>query len=169
MKNSIKTNLVFFVLAVITAVFIYSCGEDTPVNNKIGPDANTINGKVTFTGTPFTTGGYYFIAAYSTWLPAGPPTSGDTLVPVLNGTTYEASYKLTGVNDGQYVVTAAWVKLPYAQGSVYGLGIYGCAIPFTPACVLNPPRVTITNNAGVESINFNSVVDTSSTSRAYHF
>jgi hypothetical protein len=170
MKKSLKTNALFLALALLITLFIYSCSEDTTTSTPTGPANNTINGKVNFIGSaPFTAGGYYFIAAYSTWFPTGPPAAGDTLVPVLNNGKYEASYQLAGVNDGQYVVTAAWIQLPYGPGSVYGLGIYGCDTPFTPICIANPPRVTISNNAGVENINFNSVFDTSASSRVYRF
>ncbi|HWA05826.1 MAG TPA: hypothetical protein VG961_04700, partial [Ignavibacteria bacterium] len=126
--------------------------------------AGTISGTVTFTDTNLVnSGGYYYIAAYASWPPTGNPTSGDTLIPVLNSGTYTASYTISGLPDtGNFVVTSAWLKVPYVPGAgIYGLGFYGCEPP-SPSCVGNPSRVTLSSGVGQENINFKSNMDTAS-------
>lgn len=168
--NRLKNNIALFLFIAMIAVVLNSCGDDTtttPTPNN--PPAGTISGTVTFADTNLVSGsGFYYIAAYGTWPPTGNPTGGDTLIPVRNGNTYTATYSITGLPEtGDYVVTSAWLKIPYVQGAgIYGLGFYGCEPP-SPSCVGNPSKVTLTAGTGQANINFNSKLDT--TNALYKF
>lgn len=168
--NRLKNNIAIFLFIALVAVFFNSCGDDTTTTpNPTNPPAGTISGKVTFIDTNLVTGsGYYYIAAYATWPPTGNPTGGDTLIPVSSSGSYTASYTISGLPEtGDYVVTSAWLKVPYVPGAgIYGLGFYGCEPP-SPSCVGNPTKVTLSAGVGQQNINFNSKLDT--TNALYKF
>jgi hypothetical protein len=161
MTKSLKTNLFFFALAAMTAVVLNSCGDDPVTNIPNNPPAGTISGSVNFVDTNYSTdSGFYYIAAYATWPPAGSPTGGDTIYPVRSGSSYSASYTISGLPDtGSFVITTAWLRVPYIPGQgVYGLGFYGCDPP-NPGCANNPTTVTLSSGVGLVNINFNSRLD----------
>ncbi|MDQ3193865.1 MAG: hypothetical protein M3P82_02570 [Bacteroidota bacterium] len=143
----------------------YSCKEDTVTPS--GPEANTISGTVTFTDTNFiTSGGYYDIGIFPNpstppayWF--GPPSANDTLIYTRSGNVYKASYVLRGVSNGDYVVAVGFRKHSGGQSPI--MGVYGCdTARFIngSTCFLNPQRISITNNAGRENVNFLSWADT---------
>ncbi len=78
MKKKFSFKLFEIVIIALLFVSIYSCSDDDD-NNPVtptGPDAKTINGKVTFVDTNFIlSGGTYLISAYpsSGWPPTGGP------------------------------------------------------------------------------------------------
>jgi hypothetical protein len=144
---------------------VYRCSDDN--NNTIivsGPDAKSISGTITFADTNFaTSGGYYDISAFpsSGWPPMAGPTQNDSLVITKVGNQYKANYKLTNLPDGNYVLTSAWIILPYTANSTVGLGMYGCDTSHSAGCIFGTPgTVTISNSVGVENINFLSWADT---------
>jgi hypothetical protein len=169
LNKSVKNHLFLFMFIALVAVFINACGEDTVAPTTGNVAAGTITGNITFIDTNLVTGsGYYYIAAYGTWPPTGNPNGGDTLIPVNSGGTYTASYTISGLPEvGDYVVTAAWLKVPYVPGNgIYGLGFYGCDPP-SSSCVGNPTKVTLTAGVGQQNINFKSKLDT--TNALYKF
>ncbi len=170
MNKSLKNHLFLLAFVALMGVLINACGEDTvtPVTPTT-PPAGSISGSLTFIDTNIVSaGGYYYIAAYATWPPTGNPTGGDTLIPVRSGGNYTASYTISGLPEtGDYVVTSAWLKVPYVPGSgIYGLGFYNCDPP-SSSCVGNPTKVTLTAGVGQANINFKSKLDT--TSALYKF
>lgn len=156
-------NLIYPVVVVVLLGLALSCGSDNTVNTG-GPENNSISGTITFTDTMMlsndTINGYYNISAFANWPPTGPASANAKLFPQKTGNVYKASYKLTGLNNGNYVLTTAWIKLPYAPGSVYGLGAYGCDT--SASCIFSPMigKVGIVDNKGVDNINFLSRLDT---------
>lgn len=144
------------ILFVLTLVFtIYSCDSATITPS---PEANTISGTVTFADTNFTfTGGYYDVAAFNSWPPMGAPSGDDSVSIVKNGNVYTATYKIKGLADGNYVIAMGW--RPIAGGQSPVMGLYGCDTSHNFSCV--PTNVSITNNNGVENINFICWADTS--------
>lgn len=166
MKKTIKTNLLFLFLAVISTAILYGCKEDTVITpTPGGPEANSINGKITFADTNFLfNGGYYDVAVFPPppgWPPMGPPSGNDSLVITNVGGVYQADYSIKGLSNGDYIVAVGW--RPDIGGQSPVLGIYGCDTAHAstnPGCVFNPSRVTITNNEGVANINILSWADT---------
>ncbi len=160
MKKTIKTNILFLVLAVLTTAILYSCKDDAVTTTGTGgPEANSISGTVTFVETDSSvfgsnTVGTYEVVAFSSWPPMGPPSGSDTLVYTKVGNVYKGTYKITGLSDGDYVIANGWRTTIGWQSP--GLGIYGS----DTASNIVPTTVTITNNAGVENINFLSWADT---------
>jgi hypothetical protein len=159
----------FFAFAIAIMAIIYGCNSDD--NNPTGGgtvtiDPNTINGAVTFVDTNAvidTTGGYYSVNAFATWPPTGNPTA-TAKIKLIKGTDgkYSATYKIIGLNNGQYVVTSAFIKTPYVVGNgVLGLGSFSC--DSSSSCLFGPgiQKVTIENNNGKADINFKSFADTS--------
>ena len=151
-------------MAVLTTAILYSCKDDA-VTPASGPEANTISGTVTFFETDSSvfgsnSVGTYEVVAFSTWPPTGPPTATDTLAYTKVGNVYKGTYKLTGLNNGDYVIANGWRTTTGWQSP--GLGIYGCDTAHfgTSSCPNNPTRATITNNNGLENINFLSWADT---------
>jgi hypothetical protein len=163
-KKTIKTNLLFLILAVLTTAILYGCKEDSVTNQTGGPEANSVNGRITFADTNFLfTGGYYDVAAFTStpWPPQGPPSGNDSLVITKVGNIYQADYSIKGLSNGDYIVAVGW--RPDIGGQSPVMGIYGCDTSHAsnnPGCVFNPTKVTITNNAGVANINILSWADT---------
>ena len=63
-----------------------------------------------------------------------------------------ADYSITAPNDGQYVVTSAWIKVPYTVGnSVFGLGTYHSDTSHLPSEVYSTTgkRANIVNGTSV--------------------
>ena len=125
---------------------------------------NTISGTITFADTMFLPQpNAYLVAAYTPnmWPPANQtPVQIDTLQIKLVGNVYLANYTLTNLSNGTYYVTS-FLSEGLLSRNIF-LGIYGCDtvhIPFS-GCPLNPSGVTITNNFGVNNINFISWADT---------
>ncbi len=158
----------FFAFAIAIMAIIYGCNSDNnnPTGGGVTIDPNTINGTITFVDTNVvidTTGGYYSVNAFATWPPMGNPTA-TAKIKLIKGTDgkYSANYKILGLNNGQYVVTSAFIKTPYVVGNgVLGLGSFSCDT--SASCLFGPgvQRVTIENNNGKADINFKSFADTS--------
>lgn len=163
MKKSIKTNVFLFILTAITVIFLYSCSEDTvSPNNPNNPPAGTMSGTITFYDTNrIYSGGYYDVSVYATWPPQGAP-SGSSAVTFtkIGDSVYTGTFTITGLTSGgNYVTVAAWIKTPYAPGSVHVAGVRGCDT--NAACFFaNPQRDTLPTNMGLENINFNADLDT---------
>ena len=149
--------------AFLFIVSIYSCSESQDVVTNPTPQSNTVSGTVTFADTNFiTSGGVYDIGVFPNpsnpptyWF--GPPTAFDTLVITNNNGLYQANYTISSVPDGDYVVAVGFRKDSGGQSPV--MGVYGCDTAHT-SCFLNPQRVSIVNNAGVDGINILSWADT---------
>jgi len=164
-KKTIRTNLLFLFLAVLTTAILYGCKEDTVTNQTGGPEANSISGTVTFVETDSTvfgsnSVGTYEVVAFSSWPPMGPPTATDTLVYTKVGNVFQGTYKLTGLSNGDYVIANGWRTTVGWQSP--GLGIYGCDTAHfgTSSCPNNPTRASISNSEGQVNINFLSWADT---------
>jgi hypothetical protein len=167
MKNTFYLKISKILAAVFIMFSIYSCSDDdtTPIV-PIGPAANTISGTITFVDTNFiTSGGFYDIGVFPNpsnpptyWF--GPPSSNDTLRYVKVGNVYQAPYVLKGVSNGSYVVAVGFRKTSGGQSPI--LGVYGCDTIRAQysTCFLNPQRITISNDQGVEGVNFKSWADT---------
>jgi len=134
-------------------------------------DNNSINGTISFVDTNVivdTTGGYYSVDAFAVWPPTGNPSASVKIIPQKqSNNTYKASYKIPGLSNGSYVVTTAFIKTPYIQGSsVLGLGIYntsnGCDTSHDNSCIFGSSvlRVTISYDQGVGGIDYRSWADT---------
>lgn len=163
MKTKFFANfsLVVLILSVITIA--YSCKSDDVVTVVL-PDANTINGTVTFADTGFiATGGVYLISAYGTWPPSGPPSAYDTIKINRNSSTGRwntaYSYKLKSLPDnGSFAVAVGFRKATGGQSPI--MGIYGCDTTHNMCVLTTTTRATITNGAGVAGIDFSSWADT---------
>jgi len=172
----IKKILIDFVTLSTIAILIFialDCNNSS--NNSVTTptfDNNSINGTITFVDTNVikdTTGGYYSVNAFATWPPTGNPSGSVKIIPQKqSNNTYKASYEIPGLSNGSYVVTTAFIKIPYVQGSsVIGLGIYnttnGCDTSHTTSCIFGSsvPTVTISSNYGVGGIDYRSWADTS--------
>lgn len=165
MKTKFFANFSLVVLILSVLTIAYSCKSDDVVTVVL-PDANTINGTVTFADTGFiSTGGVYLISAYGTWLPAGPPNAYDTIKINRNSTTgrwnTSYSYKLKGLPDnGSFAVAVGFRKSTGGQSPI--MGVYGCDTTHN-GCAGSSTltgRATITNGAGVAGIDFSSWADT---------
>lgn len=167
MKKIFRSSLFQALCFSLLITTVYSCSDDdNTVIVPVGPEANSISGTITFEDTNFvTSGGYYDISAFTSWFPSGPPTGNDSLIITKVGNKYQANYKISNLPNGQYFLSSAWIKLPYVQFSVNGLGTYGCDTSSAFTC--RPDSVTISNNVGVENINFLSWADT--TNRIYQY
>ncbi len=165
-------------IVLTTGIVINGCSDsENPAGGLTGPENNTVSGTVSFVQSDSnliitdTTSGYYSINLFATWPPVGNATSTLKIKPVKQpDNTIKASYKFTGINNGSYAVTTAYVRLPYVPGnSVLGLGILGCDTSHNPVCIFSTgiQKATITDNKGIENINFLSWADT--TKRIYKF
>jgi len=165
-------------ILITSGIVFNSCSSDSnPSGGQTGLENNTISGTITFVQSDSnliitdTTGGYYSINIFATWPPVGNATSTVKIIPVKQSdNTYKATYKFTGVNNGSYAVTTAFIKVPYIPGSsVLGLGILGCDTSHNAACVFSNSiqKATVTDNKGVENVNFLSWADT--TKKIYKF
>jgi len=165
LKKSLSL-LVF--IAIFTTVFaVNGCSnKDNPVT-PTGPENNSISGEIIFVDTNFiTTGGKYDIGAFPNpsvpptfWF--GPPSAFDTLTIIKEAGVFKAKYKLRGVQNGNYVIAVGFRKDTGGQSPI--MGVLGCDTArarFGSTCFLNPTRVLIDNNVGVEGINFLSWADT---------
>jgi hypothetical protein len=159
MKQTIKTNLFYLFIAAGFTFAIYSCSNNTVTNTPSGPDANSINGTVTFADSNFGSGhvGTYEVVAFAQWPPTGPPSASDTLKYSKVGNVYKGTYELKNVSNGSYVVASGWRTTVGWQSP--GLGIYGCDTSHTCWMTLTP-NVTISNNTGVTGKDFLSWADT---------
>lgn len=172
MKKKFSFKLFEIVIIALLFVSIYSCSDDDD-NNPVtptGPDAKTINGKVTFVDTNFIlSGGTYLISAYpsSGWPPTGGPAAYDTIniTRTNNVLNLVYNYKLIDVNPGDYVVSVGFRKNSGGQSPI--MGIYGCdtlraIYPGGATCLLNPSKkATIgAENQGTAGIDFLSWSDT---------
>ncbi len=166
MKKSINANILFLVCAVLITVFIIACSENTTTNtqNPGTPEAGTMSGTITFydTNRVYSSNGYYDLSAYSSWPPTGAPNGSDTIKLTKNGNQYIGTFKVKGLTGGgSYVLVAAWIKTPYGPGSVYVQGVRGCDTNRT-CYFVNPKRDTLPTNQGLENLNFNAALDTTS-------
>jgi len=168
-----KFKLKIFEILVITLLFVsvYSCSDDdtNPVT-PTGPDAKSINGKVTFVDTNFIlTGGTYLISAYPStgWPPTGGPAAYDTILITRTNNVLNLvyDYKLIDLNPGNYVVSVGFRKTSGGQSPI--MGIYGCdtaraIYPAGLACLFTPSKyATIgSENQGTAGIDFLSWSDT---------
>ena len=168
-----KFKLKIFEILVIALLFVsvYSCSDDdtNPVT-PIGPDAKSINGKVTFVDTNFIlTGGTYLISSYpSTGLPpTGGPADYDTILITMTNNVLNLvyDYKLIDLNPGNYVVSVGFRKASGGQSPI--MSIYGCdnaraIYPAGLACLFAPSKyATIgTENQGTAGIDMLSWSDT---------
>lgn len=165
-----------FVFFIISFTY-YGCNSDsTPVQSGVTYDANTINGTITFVDSAFisdTLVGYYSINAYSSWPPTGAPSAIAKIVPAKSTSgKYTANYKLVFSGDGSFTLTTAFIKLPYTQGSVFGLGMYdntpGNDTTHNAGIIYGPhTKAVISGGAGIGNINYNSWIDT--TKKIYNF
>ncbi|HJY63310.1 MAG TPA: hypothetical protein VJ455_04070 [Ignavibacteria bacterium] len=172
MSKTVKTNLFSLLFAVLIALFIYSCGEDSILNTTTNPpdtsctdttlEVSKIKGKVTFVDTNFIrTGGVYLISAYprSSWPPMGPPTSYDTLR--ISGNNLSYCYSLQGITgaDTNYVVTIGFRKTTGGASPV--MSVYGCDTNHNISCwLMNPATVRVGSTSGARYINMLSWSDT---------
>lgn len=160
-------NILFAFVVISLLTLAYSCSNnDNPVTSAW--DNNSINGTITFVDSngyiTDTTGGYYNVDAFGTW----PPNAGPSAYSLVNikktGNVYTASYKLSNLASGSYVITFAWNKVPYVPGnSTYLLGVYGCSTDSTRYTCWSSPNVSkavITDSKGIGNINFSSYLDT---------
>lgn len=168
MKKNILPSLVLSALLLSLLTLVYSCKSDDVVTPSTGPANNTINGTVTFADTNFGSSavGYYDIGAFSSWPPSGPPASNDSLKISKVGGKYQATFSLkslgVGVDSAKYVIAVGWRRI--SGGASPTMGIYGCDTahytPPTSTCPLNPTKITIKNNVGVDGSNMISWADT---------
>ncbi len=129
-----------------------------------GPQPNSISGRITFADTNFLSPPrFYFATVYSPsfWPPNGQPVAFDTLHIHKEGKVYVSDYKLKRLYNGSYYVCAQPNDI-LSLVSHQVLGIYGCDTAHVQysTCPFNPVQVTITNNNGIENINFISWADT---------
>lgn len=167
MKKTFLKHLGLFVIVAFVGILINSCGDDTVVTPTTVP-AGTISGTITFVDTTRQyTDGYYDVSVYASWPPSGPPSGSDTLTLTKNGDVYTGTYQISGLSAGSYVTTCAWIKTPYAPGSVYLLGVRGCDTNRSPSCWGNPAKDSLPSDRGLNDINFKSWIDT--TNKIFQF
>lgn len=170
-----KFSFKIFEILVIALLFvsIYSCSDDDN-NNPVtptGPDAKSINGKVSFVDTNFIlTGGTYLISAYpsSGWPPTAGPSAYDTIKITRNSSNVlnlDYNYKLKDLNPGNYVVSVGFRKTSGGQSPI--MGIYGCdtlraIYPGGATCLFSPSKTATigSENQGTAGIDFLSWSDT---------
>jgi hypothetical protein len=174
--RKLLTNLAFVAVLASLLTIAYGCNSNTVAPVVTTYDQLSINGRVTFTDTTGyykfndTTKGYYDISAFAIWPPQGPASANSKLsLKMLNGKMV-ADYKMIVPANGVYAVTSAYIKLPYSQGSVYGMGKYLSDTSHNPGAIYDTTsssKVTISGNQGVGNINFLSWIDT--TNKIYRF
>jgi len=172
-KNLMNILFAFVVISMLTLAYSCSNNDNNPVTSTWA--TNSINGRITFTDSTGyykfkdTSAGYFDISAFSIWPPQGPASGSSKLnLSMVNGKMV-ADYKVIVAADGFYTLTSAYIKLPYTQGSVYGLGKYGSDTSHNGGLIFDTTnaRVTILNGNGVGGINFLSWIDT--TNKIYKF
>ena len=167
MKNSVKLNGFLLIIFTAVTILIYNCGSDSVTNTTTGPAAGTINGTITFVDTSKVqctpTCGFYELAAFSSWPPAGPPNAYSTLTLTKANNVYTSAYSLVGLTGGgNYVLVAAYTELPYHPMGNFVLGIHGCDT--SSSCYfVNPKHDTLPSSVGLANINFKAFIDTSDT------
>lgn len=159
MKKTIKTNLLFLFLAVLTTAILYGCKDDTVGSTQA--TSGPINGTVRFVDSNsfITSGGSYLISAYpkSAWPPTAGPTAYDTISVTQNKGTY--TYSLVGLPFAEYVVSVGFRKDVGGQSPI--MGIYGCDTSHSITCLLTPSAfANVQSGTGVSSIDFLSWADT---------
>jgi len=158
-RKTIKTNILFLVLAVLTTAILYSCKDDTVTTTQA--TSGPISGSVRFVDSNnfITTGGSYLISAYpkTAWPPTAGPTAYDTIPVAQNQGTY--SYTLVGLPFTEYVVSVGFRKDVGGQSPI--MGIYGCDTSHSFTCLMTPSAfANVQNGSGVSNINFLSWADT---------
>jgi hypothetical protein len=148
----------------------YSCSDNAvTTDNSTTYDELSINGHIFFeydTSGYYkysdTTKGYYNVSAFAQWPPMGPASANSKLILKKEGYRMAADYKLIVPANGSYTITASYIKLPYASGSVYGLGKYKSDTSHIPSVIFDTTnaRVNISGNKGVGDINFLGFIDT---------
>ena len=129
-----------------------------------GPEPNSISGTVTFADSNFIPPpAFYYAAAYTpgTWPPPNNFTAMDSVIIHRNGNTFTADYKIRHLINGSYIICLQASGLLNFNGPIEG--IYGCDTAHVQysGCPKNPNSVLITNDAGLQNINFISWADTS--------
>lgn len=171
LKKKFKFRIFEILIVSLLFVSVYSCSDDddNPVT-PTGPDAKTINGKVTFVDTNFIlNGGTYLISAYPStgWPPTAGPSAYDTIkvTRTNNVLNLNYNYKLKDLNPGEYVVSVGFRKTSGGQSPI--MGIYGCdtlraIYPGGVTCLFSPSKkATIgSENQGTAGIDFLSWSDT---------
>ena len=162
MKTKSLGNFLFVICALALISIAYSCKSDDVITPVVGPDANTINGTVTFADTGFiSTGGVYLISAFTTWLPSGPPAAYDT-IKISRGTSGRWNtaydYKLKGISSGAYAISVGFRKSTGGQSPI--MGLYGCDTTHNMCVLTDTVKARVINNSGVAGINFPSWADT---------
>lgn len=175
MKNY-STLIALLLFISVTMTLVVGCSDD---DNTVNPGTTypnrTINGRVTFVDSTGyykftdTSKGYYNISAFSTWPPTGPASANGKLIPKMENGKMVADYQILLTSQGFYTITAAYIKLPYSAGSVYGLGKYKSDTTHNPAKIYDTTnaRVNLPESPGVGDINFLSWIDT--TNKIYRF
>jgi len=163
LKTKFLGNFLFVICAIALITIAYSCKSDDVITPVVGPDANSINGTVTFADSGFiATGGTYLIAAYSTWPPMSGPSSYDTVRISRNSSTgkwnQSYTYKLSNVANGSYAVSVGFRKSTGGQSPI--MGVYGCDTTHNSCVVTTTSRAVITSNTGVTGIDFTCWADT---------
>jgi hypothetical protein len=155
---------------------VIGCSDDsTTVTPGTTYPNLTINGRVTFVDSTGyykfkdSSKGYYNISAFSTWPPMGPASANGKLVPKMENGKMVADYQIVLPSKGNYTITSSYIKLPYASGSVYGLGKYKSDTTHNVAVIYDTTgaRVYLPESPGVGDINFLSWIDT--TKKIYRF
>jgi hypothetical protein len=127
-----------------------------------GPIPNSISGHVIFADTNIThESGLYTAGAFTLWPPGTVPYQKDTLEIVNIGNVYQADYRIRHLVNGAYRIAVIFED--ELNSIFYLMGIYGCDTVHVnySQCPNNPPDVTITNNFGIENIDFLTWADTS--------
>jgi hypothetical protein len=156
MKKKFSFKLFEILIIALLFISVYSCSNDD--NNPVtptGPDAKSINGKVTFVDTNFIlSGGTYLISAYPStgWPPTGGPSAYDTIkiTRTNNVLNLDYSYKLKDLNPGDYVVSVGFRKTTGGQSPI--MSIYGCdtaraIYPAGLACLFTPSKYATIGSA----------------------
>jgi hypothetical protein len=153
----------------------YSCSDDTvtPVSKNI------ISGRISFVNVDTSViknltkdSSYFAVSIFGNWPPTGNANATQKIQLKNESGNWVADYSITAPNDGQYVVTSAWIKVPYTVGnSVFGLGTYHSDTSHSPAEVFSTTgkRANIVNGTSVGNINFLSWADTATGKRIYKF
>ena len=155
----------------------YSCSDNTvtPVATT-----NVISGRISFVNVDTAiintlkkdTLSYFAVSLFANWPPMGNATASQKITLKQESGNWVSDYSITAPNDGQYVVTSSWIKVPYAVGnSVFGLGTYHSDTSHLASEIYSTTgkRATITNGQSVSNINFMSWADTAKSKRIYKF
>jgi|GEM_PF-1045790 len=128
-----------------------------------GPEPNSISGIITFVDTTFLRfPAYYYAAAYpsGSWPPPNNYSVSDSIIIQRNGNIYTANYKFSHLINGSYIICLQANNAIRLVGSVQGIYVCDTVHVQYSGCPNNPNPVLISNNNGVENINFLSWADT---------